>query len=493
MLFSSPVFIFVFLPIVAGFYFFLTSVGKEQLGKQWLVMSSLFFYGYWNPIYVPLILGSLLANFLLARAIIDSQRTTQTKKRLLIFGITANLSVLGVYKYSVFFTSNINHLFSSGLPVLDLVLPLAISFFTFQQIAYLVDCYQGKVREQNLTQYSLFVCFFPQLIAGPIVHHKDMMPQFSTRENAFINYKNILVGLIILSIGIFKKLAIADTFAVWSDSGFDSAKTLSILEAWGTTLSYTFQLYYDFSGYTDMAIGSALIFNIQLPQNFNSPYKSTSIQDFWRRWHMTLSHWLRDYLYIPLGGSKTTEWNTYVNLFITFLLGGLWHGAGWGFVIWGALHGSALCIHRAWQKANLRINKLVAWGITFLFVHTSWVFFRAESPEQAIRIISSMVDFGSFSASVEFSDQISSVIGTPLFLHAPHSGTELFAAEWAIILGALACLHTTLFRNTSQFQQLLIRNETFPIRRLIALAMLAGVSFTLILASSSQVFLYFNF
>jgi alginate O-acetyltransferase complex protein AlgI len=493
MLFSSPVFIFAFLPIVAGLYFFLNSAGKEKLGKQWLVLASLFFYGYWNPVYIPLILGSILANFLLASSIIAPMRTKQAKRRLLIFGITSNLSLLGIYKYSVFFTSNINHLFKSDLPILDLVLPLAISFFTFQQIAYLVDCYQGKIHKQNLTQYSLFVCFFPQLIAGPIVHHKEMMPQFDTRENAFINHKNIMVGLIILSIGIFKKLAIADTFSAWADSGFDSEKPLSILEAWGATLSYTFQLYYDFSGYTDMAIGAALIFNIRLPQNFNSPYKALNIQDFWRRWHITLSHWLRDYLYIPLGGSKSGECNTYINIFVTFLLGGLWHGAGWGFVIWGALHGSALCIHRAWQKTNLKLNRLTAWGLTFLFVHISWVFFRAESLEQAILIISSMLDFDSFAVSAEFSDQISSVIGAPLIPLALQSSNTLFAAEWPIILGAVACLHTTLVRNTSQIQQNLLREESFTISRLILLSSLAGAAFTLILSSSSQVFLYFNF
>jgi len=236
----------------------------------------------------------------------------------------------------------------------------------------------------------VFVTFFPQLIAGPIVHHKQMMPQFSMMKNEVINYRNISMGLFIFSIGLFKKVVIADTFAIWANLGFDTATTLSLFEAWATSLSYTFQLYFDFSGYTDMAIGLALLFNIKLPVNFNSPYKSTTIQDFWRRWHITLSNFLRDYIYIPLGGSRQGNFSTYNNLMATFLIGGIWHGAGWTFVFWGFLHGIALVIHRAWSLLGYKLWNWFAWFITFNFINITWVFFRAKEWGDAVKVLDGM-------------------------------------------------------------------------------------------------------
>lgn len=251
---------------------------------------------------------------------------------MLILGIMANIALLGYFKYSDFFIENINDVFKTNMALLNLTLPLAISFFTFQQIAYLVDSYKGKTQEYDVVNYAVFVTFFPQLIAGPIVHHKEMMPQFAYASNNRINAENISRGLFIFAIGLFKKVVIADTFAIYANEGFDVAKVLSFYEAWATSLSYTFQLYFDFSGYTDMAIGLALLFNIVLPFNFNSPYKALNIQDFWRRWHMTLSRFLRDYIYIPLGGNRKGTVLTYRNLMATFVIGGLWHGAAWTFV-----------------------------------------------------------------------------------------------------------------------------------------------------------------
>ena len=257
------------------------------------------------------------------------------RKEVLTIGIVANLLLLGYFKYSDFFITNINSVLNTDMSLLHLALPLAISFFTFQQISYLVDSYRKETHEYDFLNYALFVTFFPQLIAGPIVHHKEMMPQFANVRNKVKNYRNIAIGLFIFSIGLFKKVVIADTFALWATAGFDNAEVLTLLEAWATSLSYTFQLYFDFSGYTDMAIGIALLFNIKLPINFNSPYKALDIQDFWRRWHMTLSRFLKDYIYIPLGGSRKGNYRTYTNLMGTFIIGGLWHGAGWTFVFWG--------------------------------------------------------------------------------------------------------------------------------------------------------------
>ena len=320
----------------------------------------------------------------------STKKRNYSPKKLLAFGVIANLALLGYFKYADFFIMNVNRTAGTDIPLLELALPLAISFYTFQQIAYLVDSYRKETQEYDFLNYAVFVTFFPQLIAGPIVHHKEMMPQFAKLKNKVMHYHNIALGLFIFSIGLFKKVVIADSFAVWATQGFDIEKNLNMIEAWFTSLSYTFQLYFDFSGYTDMAIGIALLFNIKLPINFNSPYKATSIQDFWRRWHITLSRFLKDYIYIPLGGNRKGEIHTYTNLFATFILGGIWHGAGWTFVLWGALHGLALVIHRAWQKLGLRMPTLLAWFITFNFINIAWVFFRATSFESAMKVLKGM-------------------------------------------------------------------------------------------------------
>jgi len=313
-----------------------------------------------------------------------------SKKSLLTFGIISNIVLLGYFKYMDFFIENINLASGANIPLLHLALPLAISFFTFQQVAYLVDSYRGETKEYDFLNYALFVTFFPQLIAGPIVHHSEMIPQFAKTRNKVKNCRNIAMGLFIFSIGLFKKVVIADTFAVWATQGFDVATILNLFEAWATSLSYTFQLYFDFSGYTDMAIGIALLFNIKLPINFNSPYKATNIQDFWRRWHITLSRFLKDYIYIHLGGNRKGEFRTYTNLMATFILGGIWHGAGWTFVFWGLLHGMALVIHRAWSKLGFKLWTWLAWLITFNFVNVAWVFFRAEEWDNAIKVLGGM-------------------------------------------------------------------------------------------------------
>ena len=347
MLFNSYVFIFFFLPLTFFIYFFLGK--RNSLGsKAFLVFASLFFYSWWNIAYLPLILTSMGVNYLLGRhlAVQKKKKSSFDGRLLLTLGILFNLGLLGYYKYADFFLENINTLLNTHWGLLHLALPLAISFYTFQQIAYLVDSYRNETREYDFLNYAVFVTFFPQLIAGPIVHHAEMMPQFANEKNRRINYQHIAAGLFVFAIGLFKKVVIADTFAQWANIGFDQAPTLTMIDAWATSLSYTFQLYFDFSGYTDMAIGAALLFNIKLPINFNSPYKALSIQDFWRRWHITLSRFLRDYLYIPLGGNRSSKHRIYLNLFLTFLLGGIWHGAGWTFVLWGALHGAAMMLHR---------------------------------------------------------------------------------------------------------------------------------------------------
>ena len=390
MLFNSYTFIFAFLPITFFIYFYLNHKKFINLSQTFLVLSSLFFYSWWNIVYLPIILVSMLFNYGIGVLLL---KNNIHKKSLLSFAIVLNVSLLGYFKYRDFFIENINLIFNTQTELLQLALPLAISFFTFQQISYLIDSYRGETKEYSFLNYALFVTFFPQLIAGPIVHHREMMPQFTKKDNKNINLQNISLGIFIFTIGLFKKIIIADTFAVWASKGFDVADTLNLLEAWTTSLSYTFQLYFDFSGYTDMAIGIALLFNIKLPINFNSPYKASNIQDFWRRWHITLSRFLKDYIYIPLGGNRKGEFRTYGNLMATFVLGGLWHGAGWTFIFWGFLHGLALVIHRAWASMGFKLWSWLGWIITFNFINISWIFFRAKEWDDAIKVLGSMFNF----------------------------------------------------------------------------------------------------
>lgn len=404
MLFNSYTFIFAFLPITL-LVFFLVSRYGHIYGAGWLAAASLFFYAWWNPAYLSLLLGSIVFNYTLgvwiAQAVINNKPRLQG--RLLFFAITANLLLLGYYKYSNFFLSNIDELVGENWSFVEIILPLGISFFTFTQIAFLVDAYQGKVKEYNFVHYCLFVTYFPHLIAGPVLHHKEMMPQFRMESTYKLNFENISVGLTIFIIGLFKKVVLADGIAVYVAPAFDiSAGTnLTLIEAWSGALAYTFQIYFDFSGYSDMAIGLSRMFGITLPLNFNSPYQATNIIDFWRRWHMTLSRFLRDYLYIPLGGSRRGTSRHYTNLMVTMLLGGLWHGAGWTFVIWGGLHGVYLAINHGWHALRRAMGQDTTrsrwWGrmlarfITFMAVVVGWVFFRSENVSQSIGMLKGMM------------------------------------------------------------------------------------------------------
>lgn len=396
MLFNSWQFICLFLPVVFVVYYLLTQFDSTTYARVWLVVASFFFYGYWDQRYIPLIVVSIAFNFCLGRLILKASRKDRSVAKLMLFiSISANLVVLAYYKYVDFIIQNLNSISGFQFPLLHISLPLAISFFTFTQIIYLVDCYRGETEHYNLLNYSLFVTFFPHLIAGPLVQHSHIMPQFEGAAARRPDFDNIFKGLFLFGVGLFKKVAIADSFAPFADRGFDSAQPLQFYEAWATSLSYTFQLYFDFSGYCDMAIGVSLLFNIVLPINFNSPYKATNIQQFWRRWHITLSNFLRDFLYIPLGGSRLGNARTYLNLLATFALGGLWHGATWMYVTWGALHGVALVVHRAWSRLGIPMPRVMAWLLTFLFINASWVFFRAKTFPDTFRILGGMVDFKS--------------------------------------------------------------------------------------------------
>ena len=411
MLFNSFEYLLLFLPISLIVYFLLNRLRFTLAAKFWLVIASLFFYAWWTPRYLPLILASIGFNFLMGMLISRHHGAQGTRRALLALGISGNVALLGYYKYADFLIGIAGSITGGHFNSLDLLLPLGISFFTFTQIAYLVDAYHKKVKEYDLINYALFVTFFPHLIAGPIIHHAEMMPQFKRMRNNAVNYKHLAGGLFLLCLGLFKKVVIADRFAEWATPGFDTAQSMNFFYAWTTSLSYTFQLYFDFSGYTDMALGAALMFNIKLPINFNSPYRALDIQDFWRRWHITLSRFLRDYIYIPLGGNKVQETRIYINLMITFLIGGIWHGAGYTFLIWGFLHGMAILVHRAWKKLGFSLPNWLAWILTFGFVNAAWVFFRAKTVSGAMNILSAMFGFKGIALPDWFSSKLGPIHG----------------------------------------------------------------------------------
>ncbi|GAA5481735.1 MBOAT family O-acyltransferase [Haloferula sargassicola] len=459
MLFNSYIYLLIFLPLTyAGFLLFRRTGLRAAMG--WLVLASLIYYGWWNPnpaepwnpAFLGLIVGSCLANFFFGRYL--AQHHGPRGKRMLALGVTANLGLLGYFKYAGLFTKTIVALTGAGLTIPDVLLPLGISFFTFQQIAYLVDAYRGETKEYRITDYFLFVTFFPQLIAGPIVHHKEVMPQLERTRSSGRRSIDLSVGLTILAIGLFKKVVLADNFAPIATRLFEQAslgeRHLTMGEAWAATIAYALQIYFDFSGYSDMAIGSARLFGIRLPVNFHSPYKATSLIEFWRRWHITLSRFLRDYLYIPLGGNRLGVSRRYFNLFLTMLLGGLWHGAGWTYVLWGALHGFYLCVNHGWvalrkSRGWPKMPAVLGGALTFLAVLVAWVPFRAGSFE--------LGPHGSTTAAL---DAIRSVLESMFGFHGisawPDRSSYVVKASHAY--RAIACvLLVWLLPNTQQWMR----------------------------------------
>lgn len=486
MIFSSYTFIFLFLPISLVVYYFTAKVKISHTATiVSLVFLSLVFYSAWKLLYLPLLLGSILINYYIGKRIQSySGLFSLNRKWLLILGVAINVVCLGYFKYLAFTIETINYILDTKIAKPNILLPLAISFFTFQQIAYLADCYSTKFRAYTWSEYFLFVSFFPQLIAGPIVHHTEMMPQFRDKNTFRFSYKSFYIGMTIFSIGFFKKVVIADNLSAWATTGFSSISDPGLLEAWFAALSYTMQLYYDFSGYADMAIGAALFFNIKLPDNFNSPYKAQNIQDFWRRWHMTLSRWLRDYIYIPLGGSRHSGVRTYINLMATFLIGGIWHGAGWTFILWGGMHGLGLCVHRAFRFLPIKLPKLISVGITFIFVVFSWVLFRAGTTSDAMSLWKGMIGFNGISIPAQMGALKSILVGINISTFDVDN-LALFA-----LLVLFAFITAFIAPNTIKIRSLLEQE-----RYLLMFTILGTIAFSmsiLNLANPTE-FLYFNF
>lgn len=398
MLFNSANFLFIFLPFIFCIYwlsqYHITSICSRIL----LVSSSLVFYSYWNWRYTPILLASILMNALYAWGVSEGGLH---RKLFLITGIVSNLLVLAYFKYLNFFIQNVSMLLGTTWPELPKFLPLGVSFFTFTQIAYLVDIYRSSGRRYSLLDYSLFVTYFPHLPAGPIIHHGQMLPQFLSEARRLMSLDNVARGCYVFIIGLFKKVVLADALAFWVNTGY-SLTNVDFVTAWIVSIAYSFQLYFDFSGYSDMAIGISLLFNIELPVNFNSPYKALNVRDFWRRWHITLSQFLRDYIYIPLGGNRVTPLRNMRNILLTFLLGGIWHGAGWNFVIWGLLHGFGVVAINIAGKGVITLPRIGAWALTFCYVNFAWIFFRAPSWSDAKRMVMALVGASGVMNSQDF-------------------------------------------------------------------------------------------
>ena len=481
MLFNSYEFIFLFLPMTLILYFTLNRFGKNELAKGWLVIASLYFYSYFNRTYLILIIVSILLNYGIGKKLSDNKTDIIIRKLLLIVGIVFNLGALGYFKYYDFFVSNINTLFGTDIKLLHIMLPLGISFFTFQQLSFVIDMYKRFNIIYSFTDYCLFVTFFPQLIAGPIVLPTEMLPQFETEENKRVNWENMNRGLYVFSIGLAKKVIIADTISNFANAGFDIMESLNFVEAWLTSISYTLQLYFDFSGYCDMAMGIALMFNIGLPLNFNSPYKSTNIQEFWKKWHMTLGRFMTNYLYIPMGGNRKGELKTLRNLFIVFLASGIWHGAGWNFIIWGMLHGICILVHRIWKNSGRKMNKFIGWLITMNLVNIFWVFFRAKDLESAMKVIKGMFDIFSLkNVALVLKDSRS-------FFEIVTEMTNGLGNFENMIIIPLAFIILFFFKNSLERYKKFKNNLNFYIETIIYF------STSILFLSGISTFLYFNF
>lgn len=484
MLFNSYSFIFLFLPLVLAGYYLLGRFGVKA-AAGWLAIASLFFYSYWDISFLPLLLGSIIFNYGTG-CLIDKAEGRQ-RKLWLAFGVVVNILLLGYYKYTGFLLNNINEFLQAGLTVPAIILPIGISFFTFTQTAYLVDLYRRETNNTSFVYYVEFVTIFPHLIAGPIISHKEMLPQFLNPDNLKVNYHNLANGLLLFSLGLGKKVIIADSLAIWANYVFAHSQETNILMAWIGSLSYTIQLYFDFSGYSEMAVGLGMMLNLKFPRNFNSPYQATSFIDLWRRWHMTLGQWVRDYIYIPLGGNRRGECRKYMNLLTAMIIIGIWHGAGWTYVIWGTLHGLLLLVNHGWRYLGGNIPKILAMPMTFLAWNFGQTIFRADSLSDAWNLIRNMWGLGNLSTSCE---------GLPLgwFSLGEIIGRAPTAGSVELIWGCLATLSVLLLLLffVPNPQTLVEKYNLTAHWQIMAVTMII-LTISLMCMTTSGEFLYFQF
>jgi D-alanyl-lipoteichoic acid acyltransferase DltB (MBOAT superfamily) len=389
------------LPTVFTVYFILNGFKLTNLAKWWLVLCSLFFYWYGSDYFLPVFIGSIIFNYIIGTLLIKhKEKSKLILKTVFAVGLAGNIGLLGYYKYMDFFISNINFFTGKAIPLLHIPLPIGISFFTFQLIAYLVDSYRGETEEYSFLNYLLFITFFPQLIVGPIIHHKHVVPQFENPETAKLNYENIAAGIFIFSMGCAKKILLADPLTNWSEPAFSDVWQLTMLDSWFASVSYTISYYFDLAGYADMAIGLGLMFNIQIPINFSSPYKARNFADYWRKWHITLSRFLGDYIFRNIFQKGDSSKRFYFAIFMTFLVSGFWHGAGWTFVVWGILNGIFVIFAHIMRRANKELPFLLAWALTFAGVILVRILFVSFSFGEALHVVKTLFDFN----NLKFSD-----------------------------------------------------------------------------------------
>lgn len=491
MLFHSPVFIFAFVPVVFVLFRWFLRYASAASALNVLLLASLFFYGYWKPIYLVLFVGSLLLNFQVGKAILGFSGGLP-RRVLLALGLAMNLGLIGFFKYSNFIQINLAPALGFQPWLHSFILPLGISFYTFQQMAFLIDCYRGKIASLSGRDFALYVSFFPQLIAGPIVIHDDLVPQFQ-RYQARPIWDDLTTGSFLFLLGLIKKVILADSLIPYVTNVFDAnplPPAVPFFDAASAALAYGLQLYFDFSGYSDMALGVARLFGFRLPMNFDSPYQARSIPDFWRRWHITLSHFFREYLYYPLGGSRHSTFRTCLNLLLVMSLVGLWHGAGWTFVLWGLAHGIFQVVARLWRsvvRSKGSLDSRVGWLLTQLCVFQAWILFRSPDLSTARMIFSSLYTGAPWT---EFYFWLERGFGGDI------SGAQYIRSLWLAALAALAFLGP----NTGEIVAG-TASDTAPVEKVwqpsFKFALVSGFLFFLYLKSLFEArpseFLYFNF
>lgn len=487
MLFNSYIFIFLFFPLVLIGYYGLNYAGQNKTALVFLTGMSLWFYGYNNINYLFILIISIFFNFAIS-AVIPLSKNLVIKRFFLCLGILLNIGILFYFKYYDFFIENVNALCKTSLPLLRLMLPLGISFYTFQQLSYVVDSYRGECRDYGFWEYAAYVSFFPQLIAGPIVYHSELIPQFRNPANRRICFENMSKGIYAFSLGLAKKVLIADTFSKVVTIGYDSIEKLNTPSAFLIMLCYSLQIYFDFSGYCDMAYGMGYMLNVKLPVNFHSPYKAQSVSDFWDRWHMTLTRFFTKYIYIPLGGNRKGNTRTCLNVFLVFLISGLWHGANWTFILWGVLHGIASVFERLTNISNLKIPKAVKIGVTFALVTFAWSLFRAESIGSA-KLLWHQLFCGGFGPIYQpVTEKFQSLIEIS-FLYRAGLGGIMERYPW-LPLTAFACLSLTACLSMKNTQE---KTACLKLTNGKLLVVVILMFWSIMSLSEISEFLYFNF
>ncbi len=485
MLFNSYIFVLFFLPAVILGYFLLNRVRLYRAAMLYLLGMSLWFYGYFNKWYLLIMLGSIALNYLSYLGMRKFADNKSLKKLIAVSAVAINIGALFYFKYYDFFIENLNAVFKTDFVLKNILLPLGISFFTFQQLSFVIDAYKGELPKYSFIDYACFVTYFPQLVAGPIVTHDELVPQFANQEKKRFDWDNFTKGLYAFVLGLSKKVLIADMVGNVANYGFANIEQLDSLASITVMLAYTVQIYFDFSGYSDMAIGMGRMMNIELPLNFNSPYKACNINDFWDRWHITLTRFFTKYVYIPLGGNRKGVARTYINIMLVYLVSGIWHGANWTFIFWGICHGAFCVLTRACKKSISKIPKAFGWIVTFAFVNIMWIFFRAESMSDAFLLISRIFTGGFGGINSELCGSIMSAewnfLAAQIGALASHSYVILAGYIVLPILGAVFCKN--VYERMQALKPSVFNTVLTSLLLVLCIMSFAGVS----------TFLYFNF